>query len=143
MKIFIFLICTLFGQIANCCSCSPLGTIDEKEYNQYNLIAKGKISKVVEGRFKRTIYLKVDTYYKGDKREKTITIESPSESGMCGIFPKVGESWLMFAHTSGKAFKTDLCTRTKNMNPKVWDYKKEELREDLAFLEAKKFTNRR
>ena len=141
MRLCIFLISIFFGQIAYCCSCVPLGVIDEKQYTEYSLIAKGKISKVVEGRFSRTIYLKVDTYYRGDQKERTIKIESPSASSMCGIFPTIGESWLIFAYTFEKTFKTHLCTRTKNMNSKAWDYRGEELKEDLEFLETKRSSN--
>jgi len=83
------------------------------------------------------ILIKVDTYYKGSQNKDTIKIVSPREAGDCGIFPKVGEHWLMFAYSTGNSFRTNLCTRTKNMNPKAWDYRKNELKDDLDFLENK------
>ena len=87
------------------------------------------------------ILIKVDTYYKGSQNKDTIKIVSPREAGDCGIFPKVGEHWLMFAYSAGNRFRTNLCTRTKNMNPKAWDYKKDELINDLDFLGNKRKIN--
>jgi hypothetical protein len=31
-------------------------------------------------------------------------------------------------------FYTNLCTRTKNLNPKAWNYNKEKIEADLSFL---------
>jgi len=49
----------------------------------------------------------------------------------------------MFAKAEGKGYRTTLCTRTKNMNPKAWDYRKDEITDDIKFLEAKLTTNSR
>ncbi len=43
----------------------------------------------------------------------------------------------LILHLSQK-FNTNLCTRTKSMNPKAWDYNKEEINDNPLFLENKK-----
>src|SRR5215203_1038523 len=135
MSVFLYF---LLLQNTDFCSCTPLGPIDDKQYNEYGLIIKGKVVKVTEEKFERAIYLSIDACYKGTKTKPLVKVISPSESGMCGIFPKKDENWLMFAYTDGKSYHTNLGTRTKNMNSKAWDYNKEELIADLKFLEAKK-----
>lgn len=137
MNLIFFLLISIV-QKNDFCSCIPPGPIDDKQYNEYNLIIKGKVVNVSESQFERTIYLKVDTYFKGKQKDSAVIIKSPSESGMCGIFPEVGEIWLMYAYASEKTYRTNLCTRTKNMNPKAWNYRKDELKQDLEFLEIKK-----
>jgi len=128
----------LFGLFANKpnCSCIPLGPINDKQYEEYDLIAKGKIVKVSVKAWTRTIYLNVKTYYKG-KKQSQIKIITPSTEGMCGIGPHVGEDWLIFAYNENKSYRTELCTRTKNLNPKAWDYNKDEIDNDIKFLEEK------
>jgi hypothetical protein len=93
--------------------------------------------------FERTIYLTVETYYKGKELKSKIEITTPSQEGMCGIVPKAGEQWLIFAYAEENCYRTALCTRTKNMNPKAWDYRKDELADDIKFLEAKRSTKNR
>jgi hypothetical protein len=138
---FVFLIIGLLPfSVGKFCSCMPLGEMNDEQYKEYNLILKGKIVKVVE-REERTIYLKVVCYYKGKQQKDTIQIISARESGICGIFPSVGEYWLMFAYADGNKYRTSLCTRTKNMNSKAWDYQGEEIKEDLKFLENKRKIN--
>jgi len=137
MRLYLLGITLLLSKISFCCSCVPLNEIDEQQYNQYSLIFKGKIIKVYEASLQRIILVKVDTYYKGEQKTRTIKITTPRQSGECGIFPKTGESWLMFAYVSRKEFMTNLCTRTKNMNPKSWNYNNVVLTEDLEFLERK------
>jgi hypothetical protein len=140
---YLLLLFYLLTHKLNFCSCIPLGTIDEQQYSQYNLIVKGKVTKVSVSQYQRTIYLTVDTYYKGGESLPNIRIKTLRQEGMCGIVPKVGEEWLMFAFAEEKDYRTELCTRTKTMNPKAWDYKKEEIAEDLKFLEDKRSTNSR
>src|SRR6476619_4524117 len=97
MSLFLFIIYLSF--LKSHCTCVPLAAIDDKQYNQYNLIVKGKIVRMTMNEFSKTIYLAVDTLYKGQEQHKTIKISSPSSAGVCGIFPKVGEHWLVFAYT--------------------------------------------
>jgi hypothetical protein len=98
---------------------------------------------VTEGKLGRVITFSIDTYFKGVGKERTVTIISPLESGICGIFPVNGERWLMFAYQNGKSYRTNLCTRTKRMNPRVWNYSKEELEADLKFLNEKRLFSSR
>ena len=142
MDVFLLLF-SLMMQKQNYCSCVPLGPIDEKQYNEYNLIAKGKVAKVTVHDFERIIYLTVDTYYKGGGNQTKIKITTPKQEGECGIIPKVGESWLMFTYTNGSDYRKELFTRTKNMNPKAWDYNKSEIADDIKFLETKIKNNSR
>ena len=138
---YLLLLFSLFSHNSNYCSCIPLGPIDESQYNEYNLIVKGKVSKVVIQSFEKSIYLAVDVYYKGGDKQTTIKITTPSLEGMCGIVPKVGENWLIFAYADEKNYRTELCTRTKNMNPKAWNYNKDEIAKDIIFLETKIISN--
>jgi hypothetical protein len=135
------LLFSLLTHKPNYCSCIPLPPIDEQQYNEYNLIVKGRVAKISLNNFERTIDLIVETFYKGGQNKTKIKIMAPRQEGMCGIVPKVGEEWLMFAYTDKGRFRTELCTRTKNMNPKAWDYNKNEIINDLKFLEAKLKTN--
>jgi len=137
MKYFFLFGLLLLSGVTYSCSCILLGKIDEKQYNEYDLIIKGKIIRLEEKNFARIIYIKVDTYFKGGQNTTTIKVESPSQSGMCGIFPKIGEQWLVFAYKKGNSYNTSLCTRTKNLNPKAWDFKKDGIDDDLKFLEGK------
>lgn len=128
---------SLLLQKPNFCSCTLLAPMDDKQFNEYSLIIKGRVVKVIEGEFKRVIHFSVDSFYKGNQQKGLVEVVSPSSSGMCGIFPKKGENWLVFAYTKSKSYETHLCTRTKNMNSKVCDYNEEELKADLKYLEAK------
>jgi hypothetical protein len=119
------------------CSCTPLKPLDEKQYNEYSLITKGKVVNVSVTNFERTIYLEVQAYYKGGGNQRILKILTPIQDGTCGIVPTVGEQWMIYAYTEGKVFRTELCTRTKNMNPKAWDYNKDEIADDIKFLETK------
>ena len=125
MSYFFFLL-SLLTYKPNFCSCAPPGPIDNQQYNKYTLIVKGKVAKVSATKFERTIYLTVEANYKGKGDESTVKIATAKQEGECGIFPKVGEKWLMFAYTDKKGYRTSLCTRTKSMNPKAWDYRKDE-----------------
>lgn len=135
--IFFLMLLYLLPSKANYCSCIEPSPIDDRQYNEYGLIAKGKIVKVTMDAFSESIYLSVDTCFKGGATQKTIEITSPASEGMCGIFPQAGEHWLIFAYADGKHYRTNLCTRTKNMNPKSWNYQEETLADDLRFLRAR------
>ena len=130
---YFFLLLSLLTYKPNFCSCVPPGPIDEQQYNEYSLIVKGKVAKVSVSNF--------ETNYKGKDGQSTVKITSPREEGECAIFPKVGEKWLMFAYADGKGYRTNICTRTKNMNPNAWNYRKDEINDDIKFLEAKLTTN--
>lgn len=137
MKYTFLLILLLLSSITYSCSCAPQGKIDEKQYAKYDLIIKGKIVKLVENGYTRIIYIRVDTYFKGKLSKKTVKVESPSQEGICGIFPEIGEQWLLFAYKKDNIYNTNLCTRTKNLSPKAWNFRKDEIEDDLKFLEEK------
>jgi hypothetical protein len=119
------------------CSCASLGKINEEQFKSYDLIVKGQIEKVEKGEWIRTIYVRIEQQYKGVIKSELVIIYTPSESGMCGIFPKVGETWLIFAQKDENSYSTILCTRTKNMNPEAWNYDKDEIDSDIKYLENK------
>ncbi len=137
MKYLFLLSFLLLSSITYSCSCIPLGKIDEKQYREYDLIIKGQIIRIVDKNFARIIYIKVEKYFKGKQNITTIKVESPSQSGSCGIFPKIGEQWLVFAYKQSNGYNTSLCTRTKNFNPKAWNFRKDEIEDDLKFLDGK------
>lgn len=137
MKLSLLIFSLLFTQLVYCCSCDPLEKINDAQFNQYNIIFKGTVIKIQETTFEKIISFKVATYYKGQKKTDTIRIISPKQSGECGIFPKSGEQWLIFAYSSENKIRTNLCTRTKNMNARASDLDKETLKNDLDFLDSK------
>ena len=120
-----------------CCSCIYQGEINDEQFNFYDLIIHGEIEKVEEYEWTRTIYVRIKVQYKGMVKTELVLISSPSQSGTCGVFPKVGENWLIFANKSDGLYSKSLCTRTKNMNPESWHYNKDEIELDLKYLESK------
>ncbi|HZH95692.1 MAG TPA: hypothetical protein VEY06_07395 [Flavisolibacter sp.] len=139
----LFFLVSLLTHKPNYCSCSPLPPIDEQQYKEYNLIVKGRIANISLSSFERTVDLSVGTYYKGRQNKGNIKIKTPRQEGICGIVPKVGEEWLMFAYADKNGFRTERCTRTKSMNLKAWDHNKNEIIDDIKFLEAKLKTSSR
>jgi hypothetical protein len=136
--LFKFLTATFFIPFTGiCCSCLPLAGITEADYNSYQLILKGKVTQVIESNFERILEIKVAFYYKGSLKTDTVRISTPLEEGMCGINPGVGDNWLIFAYADRYYYRTNLCTRTRNMNPDSWNFDKDELQQDLEFLEDK------
>ncbi len=121
------------------CTCINLGKIDQEQFNEYDLIATGKILAVDFGEHTQKIEVGIHEVFKGKISKMTIVLSSSSQSGMCGIFPKVGEKWLLYANGSHAKFSTSLCTRTKNMT-RANSREKKIIREDLIFL--KKNTTR-
>ena len=120
------------------CSCLPLDPIDDKQYNSYALIAKGKVVKDTIINYERLMTFEVDTYYKGGGDAKVIEISTASQDAMCGINPGIGDEWLMFAYGSTTKYTTGLCTRSKSIDSKVLEYNKEVIKADLKFLNEKK-----
>ncbi len=121
------------------CTCINLGKIDQKQFNEYDLIATGEILAVDFGEHTQKIEVGIHEVFKGKISKMTIVLSSSSQSGMCGIFPKVGEKWLIYAYGANAEFSTSLCTRTQNMtNANHWNRKI--IEEDLIFL--KKNTTR-
>jgi len=128
--IFIFLLTFNMGFS---CTCESLGKIDKEQFNQYDLIASGKILSVDFGEFTQKIEVGINSVFKGRIKKMTIVLSTSSQSGMCGIFPKVGEKWLIYANGNGYEFSTDLCTRTKNMT-RANKREKDIIKDDLTFL---------
>lgn len=138
MRLTLLAIGLFISALATCCDCKHPGKINDEQYNQYNLIFKGKVIKISAFNLTKIIYLKIDTIYNGSNSRKIIKIISPLQGAMCGITPKLGEVWLIFAYLSEGNFTTNLCTRTKRMNAKAWDYNDKELIDELEFLENKR-----
>lgn len=119
------------------CSCVPPPAMSDQQYDEYDLIVKGKIVSLSVKNGSRIISVHVITSYKGNSDKKLVIIKCPEQSGECGIFPKIDEQWLFYAYTNKNTFTTHLCTRTRTMNPKAWGYNEEALKDDLEFLEKK------
>lgn len=120
------------------CDCEPLGKISEEQYNSYDIIFAGRVIGIKDGRLENAISFKVGTYYKGKQIQDTIKVFTPSSGASCGISPEIGEDWLVFTYYIDTKVKTMLCTRTKRMNRNSLNYEKDDLENDLKFLEAKK-----
>ena len=131
MKIIITLISFLFTFSALCCTCLDLGKLNKEQYNYYALIFKGQVEKIEEEKFGRTIYFRVDALYKGKIESDVFQIFSGS---ICGIYPKIGEPWLIFATKGENKYHTGMCTRSKNLTSKFWEGM---IKKDIKFLERK------
>ena len=133
MKLIWTIILLLTFNIGFSCTCESLGKIDKEQFNQYDLIATGKILSVDLGGFTQKIEVGIHKVFKGKIKKMTIVLSTSSQSGMCGIFPKVGEKWLIYANGNDSEFSTDLCTRTQNMT-RANQREKEIIKDDLTFL---------
>ncbi len=140
MKLIWTFIFILTFNIGFSCTCESLGKIDKEQFNQYDLIATGKILSVDFGEFTQKIEVGIHSVFKGRIKKMTIVLSTSSQSGMCGIFPKVGEKWLIYANGNGYEFSTDLCTRTQNMT-RANQREKEIIKDDLTFLKKNSTRN--
>ncbi|WP_207420306.1 hypothetical protein [Desertivirga brevis] len=112
--------------------------MDDKQFSQYDLIIKGKILKVDTDGMKKKITVKVINYFKGNRQSGPVIVSTPAESAACGISPKEGEKWLIFANGTDENYTTSMCTRSKAISSKAENYNKEEARDDVKFLKKKK-----
>ena len=85
----------------------------------------------------KEITFEIQIRFKGIQKSSKIKITTSDQESTCGISPKLGEEWLIFANREKEGFQTNLCTRTKSMNKKAWDYNKEELQQDIEYLNQK------
>ncbi|ELR68889.1 hypothetical protein C900_05669 [Fulvivirga imtechensis AK7] len=137
MKIITLTLLLLISYKGFCCSCQRPEKISNKDFNSYDLIVKGRIDKIDKGDRVNVIYVRIERRYKGVITGEAVTVSTPSQSGMCGISPQVGDTWLIFANSYKDSYITDICTRTKSLNPQAWNYRKQEVKDDLRFLERK------
>lgn len=133
LALFLFL-----AQPSFTCDCQPLRPLNNRQYNSYDLIVMGKIKKVVEGTEVNTIYIKVRETYRGMPKKKIIAITTPTESFRCGIAPRRGDAWLMYARKYKGRYNTNQCMRSKPLARRAGYYaRKSVLEGDLAFLAQK------
>lgn len=137
MRISLILFILLLSSTAYCCSCIPIGEIDDQQYNKYDGIFAGKVILIKKKLWVKEITFEIQIRFKGIQKTSKITITTSAEESTCGISPKVGEEWLIFAYRETEGFQTSLCTRTKSMNKKAWNYNKEELQQDIEYLNQK------
>lgn len=137
MRIFLTLFILLFLNTAYCCSCEPLGKIDDQQYNKYDLIFIGKVVSIKKKLGMKEVAFESQTKFKGVHSSSKIIIMTSAYESECGILPKIGDEWLVFSYFDKDRFKTNLCTRTKSMNKKAWNYNKEELQQDIEYLNQK------
>ncbi len=138
MRIVLNLLILLLSNAAYCCSCVPLGKIDDNQYNKYDVIFKGKVLSVKNSGIIKEVVFEVETHFKGGEKMRKLTVNTIAYESACGISPKAGQEWLVFAYKEKNGLQTNLCTRTKNMDSKTWNYRKDELQEDLNYLNEKK-----
>jgi hypothetical protein len=136
MKITLLSVLIFFSFYCFSCSCIGLGKIDKKQYDSYDLIAKGQIIKIPDE--ENGFYMKIESLYKGEVKSDTVRVFSSNDEAMCGISFKIGEYWLIYAYEKRKKFSTGLCTRTKNLDPNSWRYNEKEISEEIRFLSRRK-----
>jgi hypothetical protein len=122
------------------CSCPGLTTIDSTVYNKYSSILIGKILSVdldTSNSIKLIGVLVKKNFHGTNTKGDTLYIATPLTIGACGLTPKIGESWLLFAVIQGNRLYTNRCSRSGNMDLasyQSFDRKKEQLKKDLEFL---------
>lgn len=121
------------------CDCEFLGQINDEQYYSYELIVVGKVKKIKEGNEVDTVFLKVKQVYKGVPKNRMVAITTPSEARECGISPRRGEAWLIYARKYEGTYTTNQCTRSKSLTRKArFYYNSKGVQEgDIAFLEKK------
>ena len=137
MRICLIILILFFSNTAYCCSCTPHGELDDQQYNKYDMIFKGKVLSVRKSGIIKVVVFEVETLFKGTGAIRKLTVKTMANESECGISPKAGEVWLIFAYKEKNEYQTNLCTRTKNMNKKAWNYKSKELEDDLDYLGQK------
>jgi hypothetical protein len=65
MRIFLILFILLFSNAAYCCSCVPLGKIDDNQYKKYDVIFKGEVLSVTTKGATKEVVFEVATPFKG------------------------------------------------------------------------------
>lgn len=122
------------------CSCGEAGEITEEKYKAYDLVLRGEIVKIEPGEVDKTLIIRVKTLYKGENKSDLLEIKTPSLPGHCGLNAGPGDEWLFFAFSDAGKFSTNICTRSKNLDPDNYRYRfqKEEIENDLLFLEEYK-----
>lgn len=137
MKIITLIFLTFISFKGLSCSCLPPGQIDEHKVQKYDLILKGTITKTIHGEWTDTIFINPQRIYKGNLKEETVVITTPSQSSHCGLSLQIDETWLIFATRRGKTLFTNLCTRTKRMRSQAGNYDQINIKNDLMFLEER------
>ncbi|RXK59242.1 hypothetical protein ESA94_13960 [Lacibacter luteus] len=137
MRIFLIVFILLLSRTSYSCSCIPLGEIDDEQYNEYEAIFSGKVIAIKKKQWTKEVTFEIQIRFKGIQKLSQIVITTSAQEGTCGISPKVGEQWLIFAYRENEKLQTSLCTRTKSMNKKAWNYNKDELQKDIEFLNRK------
>lgn len=137
MRIYLILFVLVFSNDVYSCSCESHGKMDDQQYNKYDVIFSGKAISIQKKQWMKEITFEVQTRFKGVLKLSKVTITTLAQESTCGISPKVGEEWLIFAYRESEGFQTSLCTRTKSMNKNAWDYNKDELQQDIEYLNQK------
>jgi len=137
MRIYLFLFTLFFSNAAYSCSCEPPGKIDDQQYNKCDVIFSGKVISIQKKQWMKEITFEIQMRFKGIQKPSKITITTSAQESTCGISPKLGEEWLIFAYREKEGFQTSLCTRTKSMNKKAWNYNKDDLQQDIEYLNQK------
>ena len=137
--IFPLLLSIFFSNPSPICSCAENGKITEEKYQSYDLILRGEIVKIQNGELDKALFIRIKTLYRGEHKIETIEIKTPSRPGFCGLNAGTGDEWLFFASSKNEKFSAHICTRSKNLNPDnhMYEFQKEEIQNDLIFLEAK------
>lgn len=103
-------LCLLFSGICVfACSC---GCDDKKLVNPLDaapVIFSGRVVDIFEKDYSKQYVFVVERSWKG-VNENVVTVDTMSESSMCGVEYPEGSSVLVFAHGKDGAFSADLCS---------------------------------
>ena len=135
---FLLLVSILFVYYSGySCSCIPHEQINDEQYNKYFFIFTGKVLSIKKTFGRKEVTFELQTLFKGTVKSKKMTIMTSAYESECDISPKIGEQWLVFAYNDSGEFTTNICTRTKSMNRKAWNYNKGEIQRDIEYLNQK------
>lgn len=97
---------------ADACSCmrppAPLTALE-----QATAVFAGKVTSINQTEaYNLQITFQVSQTWKGEA-EKTLVVDTPLNSAMCGIYFEIGEKYLVYAYGDENQLSTNLCSRTK------------------------------
>ena len=139
MRLILLILFTSFLNISFACTCINNKPLSEKEFKSYNLVVKGKIVSIDTVNGEKKILIRVTDIYKGSKGQSEILIVTAKDNNLCGIEPRVDETWLIYTLEMAQYnYYTDACTKSKSLDMERSGAAAKELKTELKFLEKKK-----
>lgn len=109
------------AELANACSCMPLGPLKIKDYNEQSAIFIGKVKslKLIKNADEHEQYeltFEVAMAFKGVAAKKEVKVYTNTSSAACGLTVSKNQSWLLYANFYKGVLQTSICTRSQLMS---------------------------